>query len=179
MLVLMFLCFVQYYAVFCTRNCLIELHCKFSTCNISTTKLAPQKVKSVSTLFTCIQFACSGCTANKSTFGTSTYVLVSRRYVASLSVALAFLLTGYTHSGYHKTLGRSLGIPVLRPRSIFTVLKNGYSHIQGMLQCMCDGAKKAMKALPVAHNLETVTTADACWLTRGHFSHIVPILYIL
>ena len=117
-------------------------------------KVSPPKVKSVCTLFTCIQFACSGCTANKSTFGTSTYVLVSRRYVASLSVALAFLLTGYTHSGYHKTLGRSLGIPVLRPRSIFTVLKNGYSHIQGMLQCVCDGAKKAMKALPVAHNLE-------------------------
>ena len=144
----MFLCFVQYYAVFCTRNCLIELHCKVSTCN------TPPKVKSVSTLFTCIQFACSGCTANKSTFGTSIYVLVSRRYVASLSVALAFLLTDYTHSGYHKTLGRSLGIPVLRRRSIFTILKNGYSHIQGMLQCMCDGAKKAMKALPVAHNLE-------------------------
>ena len=40
LLVLMFLCFVRYYAVFCTRNCLIELHCKFSTCNISTTKLA-------------------------------------------------------------------------------------------------------------------------------------------
>ena len=50
-----------------------------------------------------IQFACSGCTANNLTFDTSTYVLESRRHLASLSVALAFLLTGHTHSRYHKT----------------------------------------------------------------------------
>ena len=120
-----------------------------------------------------IQLACSGCTANNLTFDTSIYILESRRHVTSLSVALAFLLTGHTHSGYHKTLGRALGIPVLRRRSIFTVLKDAYSHIQGMLQCMCDGAKEPMKTLPAAHLgswQNAVTTADACWLTRGHFS---------
>ena len=79
----------------------------------------------------------------------------------------------HTHSGYHKTLGRALGILVLRRRSIFTVLKDAYSHIQGMLQRMCDGAKEAMKALPAAQLgswQNAVATADACWLTRGHFS---------
>ena len=120
-----------------------------------------------------IQFACSGCTCNNLTFNTSTFVLDSRRYVASLSLALAFLLTGHTHSGYHKTLGCAMGIPVLRRRSIFAVLKDAYQHIQEMLQGMCDGAKEAMKALPAAQLgswQNAVTTADACWLTRGHFS---------
>ena len=120
-----------------------------------------------------IQFACSGCTSSNLTFNTSTYVLDSRWHVASLSVALAFLLTGHMHSGYEKTLGRALGKPVLSRRSLFTVLKDAYWHIRGMLQEMCDGAKEAMKALPEAKLgswKNAVTTADACWLTRGHFS---------
>ena len=44
-----------------------------------------------------------------------------------------------------------------------------------MLQCMCDGAKKVMKALPATQLgswQNAVTTAEACWLTRGNFSQI-------
>ena len=42
-----------------------------------------------------------------------------------------------------------------------------------MLQEMCERAKAEMKAMP-AEKLgswqNAITTADGCWLTRGHFS---------
>ncbi len=121
----------------------------------------------------CVQFACDGCTSGSLSFNTSTFVQESRRYVASLSVALAFLLTGHMHSGYHRTLGHGLGMPVLQSNNFYSVLKDAHGYIEEMLQSMCAQAKEEMKALP-AHEMgsweNAVTTADGCWLTRGHFS---------
>ena len=120
-----------------------------------------------------IQLACDGCTSSNLVFNTSTYVQDSRRHVASLSIALAFLLTGHVHSGYHKTLGRGIGIPALHRNTFYMVEKEAYPHIQRMLQSMCECAKEEMKAMG-AEELRgwknAVTTADGCWLTRGHFS---------
>ena len=59
-----------------------------------------------------IQEACDGCTLNNLFFKTSTLAQESR-YIASLSVALAFLLAGHVNSGYHTTLGHGIGIPAL------------------------------------------------------------------
>ena len=120
-----------------------------------------------------IQLACDECTSSNLVFNTSTYVQDSRRHVASLSIALAFLLTGHVHSGYHKTLGRGIGIPALHRNTFYMVEKEAYPHIQRMLQSMCECAKEEMKAMG-AEELggwkNAVTTADGCWLTRGHFS---------
>ena len=120
-----------------------------------------------------IQLSCDGCTSHNLIFNTSTFVQDSRRYVASLSVALAFLLTGHVHSGYHRTLGHGLGIPSLHRNTFYTVVKDAYANIQRMLQEICERAKAEMKAMP-AEELgswqNAVTTADGCWLTRGHFS---------
>ena len=57
--------------------------------------------------------------------------------MAALSVALAFLLIGHMHSGYHKTLGRGLGIPVLRCKNVYSILKDAYPYIERMLKDMC------------------------------------------
>ena len=89
---------------------------------------------------------------------TSTFVQESRRYVPSLSVALAFMLTGHMYS-YHNALGRGLGIPVWQWKHFCKILKDAHAYIKKMLDEMCACAKE-MKALP----------ADGCWLTRGHFS---------
>ena len=53
------------------------------------------------------------------------------------------------------------------------LLPTAYVYIYEMLQEMCEGAKEAMKALPATELgswKKAVTIADACWLTRGHFS---------
>ena len=120
-----------------------------------------------------IKLCCDGCTLSNLRFNTSTLVQESRRQVAVLSVALAFLLTGHMHSGYHKALGRGLGIPVLRRKNVYIILKDAYPYIERMLKDMCKQAKEDMKALPVEDFgswQNAVTTADGCWLTRGHFS---------
>ncbi len=93
-----------------------------------------------------IQLSCDGCTSHNLIFNTSTFAQDSRRYVASLSIALAFLLTGHVHSGYHRTLG----------------------HAPRMLQEIC--AKAEMKAMPAEELGSWQNALDGCWLTRGHFS---------
>ena len=120
-----------------------------------------------------VQFTCDGCTSGNLIFNTSTFVQESRRYVASLSVALAFMLTGHMHSGYHNALGRGLGIPVLQRKNFYNILKDAHAYIKKMLDEMCARAKEEMKALPADEQgswENAVTTADGCWLTRGHFS---------
>lgn len=68
------------------------------------------------------------------------------RYVAPLSVALAFLLTGHVHSGDHKTVGPGNGIPSHQYSKFCTVVEDAY--VQNMLQEICEGAKEEMKAMP-------------------------------
>ena len=122
-----------------------------------------------------VEYACSGCRAEHLQFNSSTFVLDSRRYVTSLAVSLAFLLTGHTHSGYHNTLARGLGIPVLHRTTFYDVVKDAYLYIKRILNKVCFLAKNEMKE---KHNTtlgswhRAVTTADGCWLTRGHFSQI-------
>ena len=106
-------------------------------------------------------------------FNTSAFVRISRRYVASLSIALAFLLTVHVYSGYHRTLGHSLGIPSLHCNTFYTVANDAYVNIQRMLQEICEYYKgrdegNARRELGSWQN--AITAADGCWLTRGHFS---------
>ena len=43
-----------------------------------------------------VEYACSGCSAGRIQFDSSTYIASSRRHLASLAVSLAILLTGHT-----------------------------------------------------------------------------------
>ena len=61
----------------------------------------------------------------------------SRRHVASL----AALLTGHIHAGYHNTLARGLGIPVLHWSNFYSVVKDAYLYIKRMLDNLCTLAK--------------------------------------
>ena len=119
-----------------------------------------------------VEYICSGCRAEHLQFDSSTYVLDSRRHV-SLAVALAFLLTGHTHSGYHNTLARGLGIPAIHHTTFYDVVKDSYMYIKRMLDNICSLAKDEMKCLSpdtLGSWHRAVTTADGCWLTQGHFS---------
>ena len=120
-----------------------------------------------------IFYTCSGCEEGDIHFNSSTFVLESRRSVVALSVAVAFILSGNTHAGYHKTLARGLGIPVLTRKRYYDVIKILYAPVKEILDDICTLAKKEMQALPdqlVGSWKNAVTTADGCWLTRGHFS---------
>ena len=78
----------------------------------------------------CIQLSCDGYASHNLIFNTPTFVQDSRQYVASLSVALAFLITGHVHSVYHRTLGNGLGIPSLNRNAFYTIVKDAYANIE-------------------------------------------------
>ena len=77
-----------------------------------------------------VQFACDGYISVDFIFNTSMFIQESRCYEASLSVVLAFLLTGHMHSGYHNTLGHGLGIPVLLQKNFYNILNDAYAYIK-------------------------------------------------
>ena len=83
-----------------------------------------------------VEYMCSGCKVEQLQFDSSTYVLDSRRHVVSLAVALAFLLTGHIHSGYHNTLARGLGIPAIHRTTFYDVVKDSYMY-RRMLDNIC------------------------------------------
>ena len=119
-----------------------------------------------------VQFAYDGCTSGNLIFNTSTFVKESWCYVASLSLSLAFMLTGHVQSGYHNALGHGLGIPVLQ-QTFLQRFEGCHTYIKKMLDEMCACAQEELKALPADEQgswENAVTTADGCWLTRGHFS---------
>ena len=120
-----------------------------------------------------IMYSCSGCKDEGLHFNSSTYVFESRRSVVSLAVSVAFILSGNTHAGYHKTLARGLGIPVLTGANYYEAIKILYAPIRDMLDEICSQAKSSMNEIPedtLGSWRKAVTTADGCWLTRGHFS---------
>jgi hypothetical protein len=113
-----------------------------------------------------VTYSCNGCQDKNLHFNSSTYVLESRRSVVSLSVAVAFVLSGNTHAGYHKALARGLGIPVLSRRSYYEAIKTLYKPIKDILDDICAKSKQEMQKIPdhlIGSWNHAVTTADGCW----------------
>lgn len=120
-----------------------------------------------------IWYSCSGCKDKDLHFNSFTYVLESRRSVVSLALAVAFVLSGNTHAGYHNAIARGLGIPVLKRPNFYEVIKLLYAPIRDLLDSCCKMCKEEMHDKgdgTIGSWRRAVTTADGCWMTRGHFS---------
>ena len=62
---------------------------------------------------------------------------------------------------------------MLSEKSFYHVVEFAYSHIQDMLDEICEEAKDEMKTMPSSELgswKKAVTTSDGCWHIRGYFS---------
>jgi len=120
-----------------------------------------------------VAFACNGCQLRQVSFDSTTYVESSRRSVVSLALHVAMFVGGVHHSQIVRTLGQGLGLHVLSRKNFFSIIKLLYPVTKVMLEEMCNKAKDTMRRKPDNEQgsfQRAITTADGCWLTRGHFS---------
>ena len=120
-----------------------------------------------------ITFTCNGCQLRTVQFKGSALLENSRRTVVGLALVVAFIVTGHGFSKFNKTLNQCLGIQAVSKNRFYEVITKMYTHVQDILNDMCNEAKENMKAIDrgILGSWErAVVTSDGVWHTRGHFS---------
>ena len=77
------------------------------------------------------------------------------------------------YAGYHRMLGRFLGINTTTDKMFHRVIEEAYPNIIEMLDEICEDGKEEMKRMHVDQLGSwkwAVTTSDGCWHIRGFFS---------
>ena len=97
------------------------------------------------------------------------------RYRSPLGVTLqvAIVCSGCMYAHYFRTLCLSLGMSTVREPTFFKTLRVMFPHVEKLLSEQCEDAKQHMRSLGEAtlgSFKKAVTTGDAAYLTRGHFS---------
>ena len=90
----------------------------------------------------------------------------------SVSVQVAFILAGSTHTTYCKRLQNALGMKTVNANETIGKM---YPVVKAMLDDLCEVAKREMKEKndgDLGSWKRAVTTADGTWQTRGWHSHI-------
>ena len=146
--------------------------CKTSNCDGN---LVPISVKSVGLGGgLCIRYGCNGCSSKQAELKTySRYEPGRRTNTISLSVQVAFILAGCTHTVYTKTLSHALGMKSVSDKVFLKTVECMYPIVKEMLDKVCEVGKKEMKAKPPSELgswKNAVTTADGTWQTRGWHS---------
>ena len=75
----------------------------------------------------------------------------------SLTLSLAFFVSGHGYASYRKTLGKGLGLGIVSEKLFLVIID----------------AKRQMKDISpevVGSWSRAVNTCDGCWLIRGHIS---------
>ena len=105
-------------------------------------------------------FGCDGCKVKLALFESFTRYENEPAYNndISVSVQVAFILAGSTHTTYCKTLQNALGMKTVNANMFYeTIVKDD----------LCEVAKREMKDGDLGSWKRAVTTADGTWQTRG------------
>ena len=99
----------------------------------------------------------------------------------SMSVQVAFIVAGCTHTTYYKTLKHALGIDAVQWTTFQSTIKQMFPVVQEMVDRMCEEAKTEMKTMnqdELGSWSPAVTSADGAWMTCGHHSKNVIFVII-
>ena len=119
-----------------------------------------------------VWFGCDGCKVKLALFESFTRYENEPAYNndISVSVQVAFILAGSTHTTYCKTLQNALGMKTVNAR---VFLKKMYPVVKAMVDDLCEVAKREMKEKndgDLGSWKRAVTTADGTWQTRDWHS---------
>ena len=121
-----------------------------------------------------IRYTCSGCVMKYAQLeASSKYDGVGSMTEIGMAVQVAFIIAGCTHTTYFKTLKGALGIDAVCPQIFQYTIEMMYPVVKGMLNAMCDEAKKEMRSMDqtqLGSWTRAVTCADGVWMTRGFHS---------
>ena len=97
----------------------------------------------------------------------------SARSVVSYATMIAFLASGVSYAKYRRIFKSFLSVNAFSPQTFIEMIGAIHPHVCAMLDNMCSEAKAEMKQKhprEIGSWERAVTTADGCWLTRGHHS---------
>ena len=112
-------------------------------------------------------FGCDGCKVKLASF--TRYEIEPYNNDISVSVQVAFILAGSTHTTYCKTLQNALGMKTVNARVFLNTIEKMYP----VVKALCEVAKREMKEKndgDLGSWKRAVTTADGTWQTRGWHS---------
>ena len=119
-----------------------------------------------------VTYRCDGCRIQGARFDTS-YQQTGHTSEISEAVKVAFIVSGCTHTTYCKVLQHALGMNAIYAPSFINTIRKMYPIVETMVDDMCEEAMEAMKKMDqkvLGSWSRAVTTADGCWMTRGHHS---------
>ena len=120
-----------------------------------------------------IKYNCNGCGKHEAHFETSSKNELYNTSDISMSVQVAFIVAGCTHTTYYKTLKHALGIDAVQWITFPSTIKRMFPVVQEMVDRMCEEAKTEMKTMnqdELGSWNHAVTSADDAWMTPGHHS---------
>ena len=120
-----------------------------------------------------IKYNCNGCGKHEAHFETSSKNELYNTSDISISVQVAFIVAGCTHTTYYKILKHALGIDAVQWTTFQSTIKRMFLAVQEMVDRMCEEAKIDMKAknqYELGSWSCAVTSADGAWMTHGHHS---------
>ena len=92
-----------------------------------------------------IKYNCNGCGKHEAHFETSSKNELYNTSDISMSVQVAFIVAGCTHTTYYKTLKHTLGIDAVQWTTFQSTIKRMFPVVQEMVDRMCEEAKTEMK----------------------------------
>ena len=93
-----------------------------------------------------MNIACSGCGLEYQFL--SSEADTDRRIFVSYAFRLSAFATGIGYAGYHKILGRHLGMCTTTEKMFYRVIVEVYPHITNILDEVCELGKQEMKEIP-------------------------------
>ena len=87
-----------------------------------------------------------------------------------MSVQVAFILAGSTHTTYCKTLQNALGMKTVNARVFLNTIEKMHPVVKSMVDDLCEVEMKEKNDGDLGSWKRAVTTADGTWQTRGWHS---------
>ena len=118
-------------------------------------------------------YVCNGCALKSVHFESSPKYEVFDTTEIGVSVQVAFIIAGCTHSTYYQVLQQGLGMDAMQPSTFMSTIKRMHPVVKAMVDEMCEEVKADMKSLDpkeLGSWSRAVTSADGAWMTRGFHS---------
>ena len=120
-----------------------------------------------------IAYNCDGCTGQLALFETSAKYELGSNTEIGMSVLVAFIIAGCTHTTYLKVMKHALGVSTVPWEDFQSTLVRMYPVVTALVDSMCNDAKDDMRQMDqskLGSWSRAVTSADGTWMTRGFHS---------
>ena len=116
-----------------------------------------------------IGYNCDGCASQQALFETSSKYELGSNTEIGMSILVAFVIAGCTHTTYLKVMKHALGVSTVPWEDFQSTLARMYPIVTALVDSMCNDAKDDMRQMDqskLGSWSHAVTSADGTWLSQ-------------